>query len=230
MRLKFQIIILSLFSYLAIQPALSQDYCNENGTVFSAYFAPRLGAGTQEIKNYQNGVESIFRKLQIGDKLEILLAHDAGITQSFSACFPGCPPQGVMDQFLGLGGSCKATLAKRDQIDFKRKFVSSIKRTIDDSQNKNFGYLNIIKTLGVVSTHANVENKEMTNTFLVSTMFNDAAINRTSANAFFVQTIQSEDMPDGFPEMQILGTSLNPDLIELWTDLYTVNNQKFNYN
>ena len=150
--------IILTFSFLlfqaAIQSAFAQDYCNKNGEVLTTYFAPRLGAEAHAVQNYQNGIETIFKKLQIGDKLEILTAHDAGVVKSFSACFPGCPPQGIMDQFLGLGGSCKATLAKKDQIDFKRKFVSNARRTMEDAQDGSLGYLNILKVLGVINAHA----------------------------------------------------------------------------
>mgnify|MGYP007047360622 CR=1 FL=1 len=225
--------IILTFSFLlfqaAIQTAFAQDYCNKNGEVLTTYFAPRLGAEGQEVQNYQNGIQTIFKKLQIGDKLEILTAHDAGVVKSFSACFPGCPPQGIMDQFLGLGGSCKATLAKKDQIDFKRKFVSNARRTMEDARDGSLGYLNILKVLAVINAHANSAEVDSKNTYLVSTMFNNTDINRSSVNGFFVNAVQNQDMLDAFPKLQVLGMSLNPDLIEMWTDLYAVNSQTFDY-
>ena len=87
--LTFFITILQALS----QTAVAQDYCNSKGKNLTTYFAPRLGAEKQEVKNYQNGIEAVFLKLQVGDKLEVLIAHDAGVAKSFSACFPGCPPR-----------------------------------------------------------------------------------------------------------------------------------------
>ena len=70
--LTFFITILQALS----QTAVAQDYCNSKGKNLITYFAPRLGAEKQEVKNYQNGIEAVFLKLQVGDKLEVLIAHD----------------------------------------------------------------------------------------------------------------------------------------------------------
>jgi len=209
--------------------AIAQDYCNSKGKILTTYFAPRVGAVKQEVNNYQNGIESIFLKLDVGDKLEVLIAHDAGVTKSFSACFPGCPPQGILNQFIGLGDGCKATLADRDKINFKRTFISSIKRTLEDAQDGNLGYKNILKTLGAIKAHEKSRQTANRNTFLVSSMFNKPDVDRNEADAFFVNTVQDKDMLDKFPELQVLGIPLNPDLISVWTDLYAVNGQNFDY-
>ena len=225
--------IILTFSFLlfqaAIQPAFAVDYCNKNGEVLTTYFAPRLGAEGQEVANYKNGLGTIFNKLEIGDKLVILTAHDAGVVKNFSACFPGCPPQGLMDQFLGLGDSCKATLAKKNQIDFRNKLKISVGRTMEDAKNGSLGYVNIMKVLGVINAHAETAEVNSKNTYLISTMFNNTNINRSSVNGFFVNAVQNQDMLDAFPKLQVLGMSLNPDLIEMWTDLYAVNSQTFDY-
>ena len=223
--LTFFITILQALS----QTAVAQDYCNSKGKNLTTYFAPRLGAEKREVKNYQNGIEAVFLKLQVGDKLEVLIAHDAGVAKSFSACFPGCPPQGILDQFIGLGGSCKATLADRDKINFKRTFVSSVKRTLEDAQDGNLGYKNILKTLGAIKAHENSTQTTNQNIFLVSSMFDKPDVDRDTADAFFVSAVQNKDMLDEFPELQVLGIPLNPDLISVWTDLYAVNGQNFNY-
>ena len=211
------------------QTAVAQDYCNSEGKILTAYFAPRLSAVKQEVKNYQNGIETVFRKLQVGDKLQVFIAHDAGVAKSFSACFPGCPPQGILNQFIGLGGSCKATLADKDKINFKRTFVSSVKRTLEDAQDGSLGYKNILKTLGAIKAHEKATQAINQSNFLVSSMFNKPNLDRDAADAFFVRAIQDKDMLNEFPEMQVLGIPLNPDLISVWTDLYAVNGQNFKY-
>ena len=53
-------------------------------------------------------------------------------------------------------------------------------------------------------------------------------MNRDTADVF-VSAVQNKDMLDEFPELQVLGIPLNPDLISVWTDLYAVNGQNFNY-
>lgn len=229
MKTKIILTFFIIFFHALSQSAIAQDYCNSEGKTLTAYFAPRLGAVNQEVKNYQSGIEAVFLKLQVGDKLEVLIAHDAGVAKSFSACFPGCPPQGILNQFIGLGGSCKATLADRDKINFKRTFVSSVKRTLEDAQDGNLGYKNILKTLGAIKAHEKSTPTTNQNTYLVSSMFNKPDIDRDEADAFFVSVVQDKDMLDEFPELQVLGIPLNPDLISVWTDLYAVNGQNFDY-
>lgn len=229
MKTKIILTFFIIFFHALSQSAIAQDYCNSEGKTLTAYFAPRLDAVNQEVKNYQSGIEAVFLKLQVGDKLEVLIAHDAGVAKSFSACFPGCPPQGILNQFIGLGGSCKATLADRDKINFKRTFVSSVKRTLEDAQDGNLGYKNILKTLGAIKAHEKSTPTTNQNTYLVSSMFNKPDIDRDEADSFFVSVVQDKDMLDKFPELQVLGIPLNPDLISVWTDLYAVNGQNFDY-
>ena len=100
---------------------------------------------------------------------------------------------------------------------------------MEDAQDGSLGYLNILKVLGVINAHAETTEVDSKNTYLVSTMFNNTNINRSSVNEFFVNAVQNQDMVDAFPKLQVLGMSLNPDLIEMWSDLYEVNGQKFDY-
>ena len=60
-------------------------------------------------------------------------------------------------------------------------------------------------------------------------MFDKPDVDRDAADAFFVSAVQNKDMLDDFPELQVLGIPLNPDLISVWTDLYALNGQSFNY-
>ena len=224
--------LIKIFSFFLFFPvsASAINYCNQDGKSYSAYFAPRVGAETQEIKNYQTSLENIYRKLEIGDKLELFVANGSGVTKAFSSCYPGCPPQGIAQQFLGLGGSCKATVAKRDQINFKNNFLKNASQIINGAKNKTAGYVEIIKTLGVIDAHSKAKQEAVSEYFIVSSMFNDVSINRNTVDKFFVMTVQDRAMIKKFPSMQVMGMSLNPELIELWKDLYAVNGQTFKYN
>ena len=206
------------------------DYCRMEGNKFSVYFAPQSGANDNEINNLASGLKNVSLELEVGDRLDIFLATSEGINLVFSECLPGCPPQGIMSQFIGLGGSCKPTLAKRDLKLFYEKFKITGRQIMQNSMQSERQNHPILEILSSITSH--LENDEDFNNkkvFLISSMNDGVLISDNKYDEFFISSVQNSNIPLKFPELEITGFNLNAKLIELWSDIYLLNNQIFKY-
>ena len=109
----------ALFSFLDPGPAnaITQNYCLPTGEGLRIYFAPHKGASEIELDAYKASLNPLIKlhvDNKIGQRLELLLVTEAGVTTALSECIPGCPPKTITQQIFG-GGGCKDTLAKQDK-------------------------------------------------------------------------------------------------------------------
>lgn len=209
----------------------SEAYCNNEGKFQQIYFAPRLELSDEEQKRYLSVFEKTFLSLEVGDKIEIFSANDNGVLKTFSLCFPGCPPQGFVEQIFGVGGECKPTRAKAEKI----KFVNKFKRTVYDltlnAKNGNEGVTNLLGTLSAINLHQRAQEQSfnLSETRIISTMFDAENPSLDDLNNYFVTEIQRSELPDSFPDAIIAGMPIDTDVIDLWKDIYSINGQEFRY-
>ena len=218
-----------LFSTASPAAFSSERYCSDQSTTYRVYFAPKFNMGETEKTSVKSALNNVFRELEVGDKLELFVASDDGVNRAFSSCFPGCPQEGMLSQFFGLGGGCKATLAKKHRLEFTNDYVSKIKNIMDASSAGSQGYKNILATLDSINIHAATLNDTRSSSTIVSSMYVAEKVDAAALDRFFVQSVQGNRMPERFPNLPVTGLPINSDLINLWEDLYRLRDQRFSY-
>lgn len=209
---------------------VTQDYCRTDDTGYQIYFNLRMNASDNEIDNYQSALKDLFQSLQIGDKLNIYLATENNVSKLFSDCFPGCPPQTVIDQFLGLGGACLVQIAKRDKIAFRRNFVNVFRREIQKTKNAIHSSDNPLLSLAAIKAHIESYANNNLKSIIVSSMHNTDIVTKKNLDKLFVELVQSSSIPTKFPNVKISGMPVNSELIQFWKDIYSLTSQNFEYN
>lgn len=213
-----------------MSPAFASDkYCSDEAETHRVYFAPKANMTVDEQNSAKTALEIIFRNLAVGDKLELFIASDNGVNRSFSSCFPGCPEEGMLSQFFGLGGGCKATLAKKHRLEFTNDYITNVKNILDAAGSGSQGYKNILATLNSINSHSATISDLTSNTSLVSSMYVSNTVAEEELDKFFVETIQNNRLPNQFPNITVSGLPINSDLINLWEDLYKLRGQSFSY-
>ena len=83
-------------------------------------------------------------------------------------------------------------------------------------------------SLASISAHKEAHGTEMTD-YLLSSMYVGPSIDEKSLNRFFVKAVQSNKLPKKYPLMSVIGMPTNANLINLWKDLYSLNDQTFSH-
>ncbi|MEA1888742.1 MAG: hypothetical protein U9N50_03025 [Pseudomonadota bacterium] len=117
---------------LPVNDALSakQDYCSQGQGRTVLFLIDRTSAfDEQDKKNFADGVDTLFKQLQTGERLIIhTLTEDfSGSEKIFDACRPGCLEQGLVS---GLFSQCRASRAKVDERKYIRDVLTSVKPMI----------------------------------------------------------------------------------------------------
>lgn len=227
---KIHITLIAIAASIVMSPALASDkYCSDEAETHLVYFAPKANMTVDEQNSAKTALEIIFRNLNVGDKLELFVASDSGVNRSFSSCFPGCPEEGMLSQFFGLGGGCKATLAKKHRLEFTNDYITNVKNILDAAGSGSQGYKNILATLNSINSHGSTISDLTSNTSLVSSMYVSNNVDKDELDKFFVEAIQNNRLPDQFPNIKVSGLPINADLINLWEDFYKLRGQSFSY-
>ena len=69
----------------------------------------------------------------------------------------------------------------------------------------------------------------MDETWIVSSMANEANANLSVFNSWFVNMVQTEKLPFTLPNATFTGLALNADLVSFWNDVYSLRSQEFIY-
>ena len=98
----------------------------------------------QDKESFANGVDVLFRQLQMGERLIIhTLTEDFSDSKKiFDACRPGCGEQGLVS---GLFSQCRASRAKVDERKYVRDVLTSVKPMI--STQEKYPNSEIIETV-----------------------------------------------------------------------------------
>jgi len=218
--------VLMLAGLSPLQVFANDQYCSVSGKHQAVYFSPRVGANNEELRLYKQSLSSQLKALAVGDRLTFLAANERGIVQIFSSCMPGCPDQGIIGQFLGLGGSCAVTKAKADKNVFLSQYVSSAKRIMDGAFE---GSGDIMLTLSAVATHIDNDGDKQTEYVVISSMQDSFDNSEETLDAWFVNVIQQDRIPERLPDAKVSGLSINAQLISFWEDIYAIKDQEFSY-
>ena len=117
----------------------------------------------------------------------------------------------------------------------KIKFVNKFKRTVYDltlnAKNGNEGVTNLLGTLSAINLHQRAQEQSfnLSETRIISTMFDAENPSLDDLNNYFVTEIQRSELPESFPDAIIAGMPIDTDVIDLWKDIYSINGQEFRY-
>ena len=210
---------------LSANQAKADDvYCFKENRTVNIYLMPRQNAVDEEIKRYQQALGSIFEGTSDGDEIALFGANESGIVKLFNGCKPGCPEGSIIGDWLGLG-DCDPTRAKAEF----RSFASSFKRSAMNQMNSGRdGISDVLKGLSAIQIHMQ-NGPDMDETWIVSSMANEANANLSVFNSWFVNMVQTEKLPSTLPNATFTGLALNADLVGFWNDLYSLRGQEFTY-
>lgn len=199
-------------------------YCFKKNRTVNIYLMPRQNAVDDEIKRYQQTLESVFEGTSDGDEISLFGANGKGVVKLFSGCKPACPSGSFFNDWLGLG-DCDPTRARAEFRSFQSSYIRSAMKQMSASHD---GVSDVLKGLSAIQIHMQ-NGPEIDETWIVSSMANEANADLRAFNSWFVNMVQTETLPSTLPDATFTGLALNADLVNFWNDVFSLRGQEFSY-
>lgn len=221
-----RVFLLSVIFATTVVHAGSEKYCAKDAKKIDIHLFGYTYENDAQRKLALQGLTKIKTDPSLfarGNKVRVFSHSPAGMSVSFDACVPGCAESSMTDQFFN--SQCSAQVAKRDLIDFDRKF-SSIALHELTSKFETYDIFQAIQSLSDVykNTH------DQSNVFAVISMVPKGVnpANRKELTSLYVMKNESIVFPKSFPAVQLVGSSNNEELIKFWSDVFR-NKAKFTF-
>jgi hypothetical protein len=217
---------LLLISALTGSSALAgnpEKYCSKSAKKIDIHLFGYTYDTDSQRKLALQGLTKVKRDFLKGTKVRIFSHSLNGMSVSFDACVPGCNDSSATDQFFN--SDCSVQVAKRDFIEFEKKFASVVLRDIT-AKHDSYDIFQAIQSLSDVYKNTHDQN----NVFAVISMV-PKGINpnhRNELTALYVKKSETISFPKSFPSVQLIGASSNEELIKFWNDVFR-NKAKFNF-
>lgn len=202
----------------------TEKYCIKDVKKFDIHiFGYTYENDTQRTQALQ-GLTKIKNEFVQGSKVRIFTHTPNGVSVSMEACVPGCTVgTSVSEQFFS--SNCSAQVAKRDFIEFDKKFAGVALKDIK-TQYESYDIFQAIQSLSDVYKNT----QDQSNVYAVISMIPKGVnpTNRAALSSLLVKKSESIVFPKSFPPVQLVGSSNNEELIKFWTDIFR-NKAKFNF-
>ena len=90
------------------------------------------------------------------------------------------------------------------------------------------GVSDVLKGLSAIQIHMQ-NGPDIDETWIVSSMANEANADLRAFNSWFVNMVQTETLPSTLPDATFTGLALNADLVNFWNDVFSLRGQEFSY-
>jgi hypothetical protein len=201
----------------------SDKYCTKGGKRIDIHLFGFTYENDSQRKLALQGLTKLKKDFSRGENIRVFSHTPAGLTISFDACVPGCTESSLSEQFFS--GNCSVQVAKRDLIEFDRKFSSACIQNIT-AKHGNYDIFQAIQSL--TDVYKNTQNQG--NVFAVISMVPKGVnpASNSELSALYVKKSESIAFPKSFPPVQLIGAANNEELIKFWTDVFR-NKAKFNF-
>jgi hypothetical protein len=202
----------------------TEKYCIKNQKKFDIHIFGYTYDNDSQRQSALQGLTKIKNEFTHGSKVRVFTHTPNGVNVSMEACVPGCNVGTSMsDQFFS--SDCSAQIAKRDFIEFDKKFSSIAVKDIV-TKYENYDIFQAIQSLSDVYKNT----QDQSNVYAVISMIPKGVnpTSRSDLNSLLVKKSESIVFPKSFPPVQLVGSSNNEELIKFWRDIFR-NKAKFNF-
>jgi hypothetical protein len=217
----YLIIALMFFCFPAF--AGQDKYCAKGGKKVDIHLFGHTYENDSQRKLALQGLTKLKKDFAKGTNIRVFSHTPSGLTVSFDSCVPGCTESSLSEQFFS--GDCSAQVAKRDSIEFDRKFSFACFQNIT-GKHGTYDIFQAIQSL----TDVYKNTQDQSNVFAVISMVPKGVNPASNAelSALYVKKSESIAFPKSFPPVQLIGAANNEELIRFWTDVFR-NKAKFNF-
>lgn len=210
----FGALLLSGFTIAVAQP----NYCevNENASSIEIHIFGETYQNADDQQSFASGMTKLFSAFEFGDKIKIVLHKERSQRTTLEQCFPGCPEKGMLEGLFST--SCSEQVAKRDTLEFKNKYIGSIKSAAKMA-GEEFNILDHFRNLEDYFSQRTIDDKEV---FVFHSMvpFGVDPDDEASLDQAFVKLAQSYDLSEiKTPSLQFVNTNTSKRLNQFWNDL-----------
>jgi hypothetical protein len=198
----------------------ADKYCLADASKYTLHIFGNSLLNDLHKRDFLRGVDALNDRLDRGDSVKIVLHRPQGDYRvTLDACVPGCPKTSLVDS---LTAECSAQIAKRDRVNFKGKFLASVKGSLSQSGTD----YNVFEDLVTLSDYYRGRNSEGENIYAFHSLVPNAigsSGTKADYDKAFVDLVQNQkSLPEELPAIAFVNSDTSKLNFEFWKNIETL--------